>query len=1170
MSENQKIIAYYPPFRTDHDFTDHYYRLLWYLNPIIHEVGSIVIPYLGEKPVIGNIPSYLDQDIRLLEANFESRLHFVSLDENPLAHLEWYEQSEVIVKWKSTPSASEPQVDSAIDETLRAKQVWRVDHLVEQYASSFYLKLSSEWGDGQQQILAECQSKFQQLSQTDFRPTGAIMGTGPNLSQVADFDFSNSTNIACNSMVKNVELMHRLTPPIIVISDPIFHAGCSSYAGEFRRHLQWALEEFNSFLIVPMRDYRLYMANLDRKFQSQIIGVPLKSEPNPNLDLRSDFYVSTTSNVMTLFLLPLACTFFSDIYLAGFDGRPLQENDYFWKHDPKSQLTNRMEDIQLAHPAFFQIDYDDYYETHCQTVEAWLGFGESRGKRFLNLTPSYIPALSKRRVDKPDTVQALTPLYQESDNAQLDEIRLVAQILLQNSEASVLMDIGAQSGAATKRFAQAGWKVIAFESDRAAIQSIVTQLQEALASAQNNISLLEVDARVEISTSEHGDQPQIVIHHQPVDMLPHIIEKTGIKGVDCLRLGSKVPIDQILANFAWDELVPKAILCEVNQLQATQKGYDIHHIARILMNQNYRVFVSEWRGGNQQRYWHQIVEYPITSVDAETSIVIVALQPAPDVFEIKSRAMQIVAEQPIVSIIMPVKNGEETIEQAVQSIQKQNFQNWELVVVDDTSTDRTISIVQRLRYHDRRVRLLQNPGAGVSAARNHGLDEARGQYIAFLDADDTYLHRALELRVEALDKYPAWTAVFCEVEVTDEKLRPLNWQLGKKQRITFKDFYGNPLHINGVMVRQKQLVDVRFDTTLANGEDWLFLSQIARSGTVFHKVHGCSATYRQHTQSTVRQDFVQHEQALVHVIDLIFGQDPACPNPAPEYAKGLGKVRIPEIIVERRVGLLTSLLLLNEIDMLTDILPGSSTLAWDRLNSDRIANGIKYSTIRVLMCQSNRWKAALRQRQDSLIDTINRVNLTSALPFYTNTLLELVGIPKEKIDTSLMPRRVLGNMIWSIRARIPASIRKFTHLDRLSQRLKGSQRGSIIITLLEKMEGLWPGLFLTSLLAGYSVLDMPIARFVAFVAWIPLFLLWVMRAKRRWSDLMEHLINQRNGAKHRLSKAQTKVRDLEKELQKAKAHISELEAQLVTNHPSPLEHDPYVRNDSQSARHHKQ
>lgn len=103
---------------------------------------------------------------------------------------------------------------------------------------------------------------------------------------------------------------------------------------------------------------------------------------------------------------------------------------------------------------------------------------------------------------------------------------------------------------------------------------------------------------------------------------------------------------------------------------------------------------------------------------------------------------------PLVSIVMPAYNAVKTIGQSIDSVQAQIFTDWELLVVDDCSSDETCSIVRGYTSIDNRINLIQQPtNAGPARARNVALRAARGRYIAFLDSDDCWPPQKLERQV---------------------------------------------------------------------------------------------------------------------------------------------------------------------------------------------------------------------------------------------------------------------------------------------------------------------------------------------------------------------------------------------------------------------------------------
>lgn len=99
----------------------------------------------------------------------------------------------------------------------------------------------------------------------------------------------------------------------------------------------------------------------------------------------------------------------------------------------------------------------------------------------------------------------------------------------------------------------------------------------------------------------------------------------------------------------------------------------------------------------------------------------------------------------MISIIVPVFNAEFFIEKCVLSVQKQSIPDWELLLVNDGSTDRSGEICEALAVSDRRIHVYHKENGGVSSARNLGIEKAKGAYIAFLDADDELLECACEI-----------------------------------------------------------------------------------------------------------------------------------------------------------------------------------------------------------------------------------------------------------------------------------------------------------------------------------------------------------------------------------------------------------------------------------------
>lgn len=176
----------------------------------------------------------------------------------------------------------------------------------------------------------------------------------------------------------------------------------------------------------------------------------------------------------------------------------------------------------------------------------------------------------------------------------------------------------------------------------------------------------------------------------------------------------------------------------------------------------------------------------------------------------------------LVSIITPTYNSEAFIAETIQSAQAQTFPNWELVIVDDCSTDNTAAVVRSFSEQDARIsfyQLQRNSGAGV--ARNQAVDLARGQYIAFLDSDDLWKPKKLEKQLQFMQE-TAQPFAFSFYECIDEDGNPLHLQVRAPQRLYylqlfFCNFVGNltgiydtkffgKIPISGIRKRQDWMV----------------------------------------------------------------------------------------------------------------------------------------------------------------------------------------------------------------------------------------------------------------------------------------------------------------------------------------------------------------------------
>ena len=192
---------------------------------------------------------------------------------------------------------------------------------------------------------------------------------------------------------------------------------------------------------------------------------------------------------------------------------------------------------------------------------------------------------------------------------------------------------------------------------------------------------------------------------------------------------------------------------------------------------------------------------------------------------------------PRVSVVMPVYNGERYIAEAVGSVLASEFRDWELLVLDDGSTDGSVAVARRVADGDARVRIIELPHGGIAATRNQGLAHARADYIANLDSDDAMFPHRLALQVAYLDAHPECVAVGSRSVVVDADSKPIG-MVGRY--FTHEDIDRSLLDGNGgaigndsAMIRRRVALSVGgyAPQLQMSGEDhdmWLRLAEAGR------------------------------------------------------------------------------------------------------------------------------------------------------------------------------------------------------------------------------------------------------------------------------------------------------------------------------------------------------
>ena len=207
---------------------------------------------------------------------------------------------------------------------------------------------------------------------------------------------------------------------------------------------------------------------------------------------------------------------------------------------------------------------------------------------------------------------------------------------------------------------------------------------------------------------------------------------------------------------------------------------------------------------------------------------------------------------PAVSVVMAVFNGAETLARAVGSVQRQSFSDWELVIVDDGSTDASAAILADFTSADPRIRVLKQPcNTGVCAARNQGIAAATGRAVLFLDADDWIADHAITTLFDVFDAHPDCCAVYGRyARVTpngENVLAPFAPLLTQDAVACFA--HRCPVTINSVLVRRQSISEIDGFGALEACEDWDLWARLADTGARFVGTDAVVAYYAMRQES---------------------------------------------------------------------------------------------------------------------------------------------------------------------------------------------------------------------------------------------------------------------------------------------------------------------------------
>lgn len=226
-----------------------------------------------------------------------------------------------------------------------------------------------------------------------------------------------------------------------------------------------------------------------------------------------------------------------------------------------------------------------------------------------------------------------------------------------------------------------------------------------------------------------------------------------------------------------------------------------------------------------------------------------------------------------ISVIIPVYNAENTIKDTIESVLKQTFNNFELIIINANSTDATLSIISQIK--DERIKIFSYPKANVAVNRNRGFKHGNSEYFTFLDADDLWTTDKLAEQYKALQENPqagvaySWTNCIDENGKFLRKAAHANFNGDVYSHFLLDDFIGSG---SNVMIRRDLLIEINgFDEELTNAQDtdmWLKLSAI----TNFICVPKAQILYRIQ-QNSMSSNVLGLEKSNLEVIQRAFARE---------------------------------------------------------------------------------------------------------------------------------------------------------------------------------------------------------------------------------------------------------------------------------------------------------
>ena len=221
----------------------------------------------------------------------------------------------------------------------------------------------------------------------------------------------------------------------------------------------------------------------------------------------------------------------------------------------------------------------------------------------------------------------------------------------------------------------------------------------------------------------------------------------------------------------------------------------------------------------------------------------------------------------LVSIIVPIYNAEKYLDSCIQSVLRQTYTNWELILINHGSTDKSGRIAEEYGFADERITVFHQKNLGVSLARNQGIDEATGNYVVFLDADDELIEDCLAKTVNIAEETNADVVAGRSCENQELFQDRIIWTGAEALENSLKDHLFT-YSACAKLIRREFIGKTRFTPDIRINEDSYFVFQLLCKQNVFVLTNDVIYFYRANSESSSRTVFSEKYFDILKVSDL--------------------------------------------------------------------------------------------------------------------------------------------------------------------------------------------------------------------------------------------------------------------------------------------------------------